>query len=110
MTGPSLAGLFGRKAGALASFSRYSPAMKAAQHVWDDSTLDSWLTDPAAMIPGNRMTFPGIKDASARKDLLAFLKDRTAPGRAAENNQNGDVGSMMGVAAPTCASSRLTSG
>jgi cytochrome c len=41
MTGPSLAGLFGRKAGGLASFSRYSPAMKAAQHVWDYGTLDT---------------------------------------------------------------------
>jgi cytochrome c len=100
MTGPSLAGLFGRKAGSLASFSRYSPAMKAAQHVWDDGTLDIWLTDPAAMIPGNRMTFPGIKDAGARKDLLAFLKDKTAPGGAAERDQDGGMGGMMDEAAP----------
>ena len=62
--------------------------MKSAQHVWNDGTLDVWLTDPAAMIPGNRMTFPGIKDDSARKDLLAFLKDRTAPGRAIEGDQD----------------------
>jgi cytochrome c len=97
MTGPSLAGLFGRKAGSLSSFSRYSPAMKAAQHVWDDGTLDTWLTDPAAMIPGNRMTFPGIKDARAREDLLAFLKDRTALGHAGESNQSDG---MMDDAAP----------
>jgi cytochrome c len=53
--------------------------MRTAQHVWNDGTLDTWLTDPAAMNPGNRMTFPGIKDASARNDLLAFLKDTRFP-------------------------------
>jgi cytochrome c len=100
MTGPSLAGLLGRKAAGLASFPRYSAAMKAAQHVWDEGTLDIWLTDPAAMIPGNRMTFPGLKEASGRADLLAFLKDRTAPGRAAEADRNGGMDGMMDEAAP----------
>ena len=53
------------------------------------------------MIPGNRMTFPGIKDAQARTDLLSFLKEKTAPGQAAETDQGGGMGGMMGgMAAP----------
>ena len=96
MTGPSLAGLWNRKAGTLASFPRYSSAMKASGIAWEDNTLDRWLTDPAAMIPRNRMGFPGIKDAKARSDLIAFLKEKTAPGQAAEAEQGGGVGGMMG--------------
>jgi len=74
MTGPSLAGIWGRKAGGLASFDRYSPALKKADLIWDGTTLDRWLTSPAGLIPGNRMTFPGIADANKRADLLAYLK------------------------------------
>ena len=85
MTGPSLAGVWHRKAGGLQSFSRYSPAIKSSQLTWDDSTLSAWIENPAALIPGNRMTFPGLKDAQARTDLLSFLKERTAPGQAAES-------------------------
>ena len=74
MTGPSLAELWNRKAGSLSSFTRYSPAIKSADIVWNDKTLDEWLKDPQRLIPGNTMTFPGIKDAGQRADLLAFLK------------------------------------
>jgi cytochrome c len=72
MTGPSLAGVWNRKAGSLASFSRYSPALQSANVIWDDKTLDEWITNPQHLLPGNQMTFDGIKDArqtSAPKDL-----------------------------------------
>jgi cytochrome c len=46
MTGPSLADLWGRKAGSLPSFSRYSPALKSASVVWNDKTLDEWIEVP----------------------------------------------------------------
>ena len=82
MTGPSLAELWNRQAGGLQSFERYSPALKASGIVWQDNTLDEWLKDPQHFIPGNTMTFPGIKDARQRADLLAFLKDATQPGHA----------------------------
>jgi cytochrome c len=72
-TGPSLAGLFGRKAGAAEGFRRYSPALKAADVVWSEATLDPWIADPQAVIPGNRMTFRGLPDAQARADLIAYL-------------------------------------
>ena len=48
MTGPSLAGVWGRQAAGLPSFSRYSPALKGAHVKWDDNTLDTWVMDPRA--------------------------------------------------------------
>src|SRR5882724_7599959 len=62
MTGPSLAGVWGRKAGTLQSFERYSPALKASTVVWDAASLDQWLEAPARFIPHSRMTFRGISD------------------------------------------------
>ena len=78
MTGPSLAGVWGRKAGSLASFDRYSSALKSSNVVWDEASLDAWLKSPAAFIPNNHMTFPGIPDARPRADLIAFLKQASA--------------------------------
>src|SRR5262249_10895567 len=60
MTGPSLAGLWNRKAGSLTSFNRYSAALKSANIVWNDKTLEDWITDPQHLVPGNEMTFAGI--------------------------------------------------
>src|SRR6266581_3118737 len=45
MTGPSLANLWGRKAGGLSSFERYSEALKASGIIWDDRSLDGWMAD-----------------------------------------------------------------
>ena len=74
MTGPSLAGVWGRKAGTLANFRRFSDALKRSAVVWDEKTLDAWIADPAAFIPGNEMAFRGIPEAQARSNLVAFLK------------------------------------
>jgi cytochrome c len=99
MTGPSLAELWNRKAGELASFSRYSPALKQSGIIWDAKSLDEWVKDPQHFIPGNTMTFPGIKDARQRADLLAFLKEATQPGQApaATAQRGGPMGGMMGM-------------
>jgi cytochrome c len=106
MTGPSLAELWNRKAGGLSSFTRYSPAMNSAGILWDDKTLDEYVKDPQHFIPGNTMTFPGIKNAQQRADLVAFLKEATQPGRAqaAQSMQDqmeqggmGGMGGMMGM-------------
>jgi cytochrome c len=99
MTGPSLADLWGRKAGSLPSFDRYSDALKSSGIIWDDRALDGWLTDPQRMVPDNEMPFEGINDSRVRADLLAFLKDATKPGaapeRAAQAQMKG-MGGMMG--------------
>ena len=70
--GPSLKGVIGRKAGSLEDY-RYSAAMKRSDVTWDAATLDKYLTDPQAFIPGNRMAFAGIADKSERDDLIAYL-------------------------------------
>jgi cytochrome c len=55
----------------------YSPALKAAGIVWDETTLDRWLADPQAMVPGTKMTF-SVDDAQDRADVIAFLKEKSA--------------------------------
>jgi cytochrome c len=96
MTGPSLAEIWNRKAGSLASFPRYSDALKSSGIIWTDDTLDEWIKDPQHFIPGNTMTFPGMKDAHQRADLLTFLKEATQPGRAPKTAQGSNqMGGMM---------------
>lgn len=101
MTGPSLSHLWGRKAGSLQSFDRYSDALKTSGIIWDDRSLDAWLTDPERMVPDNAMPFDGIKDVRARADLLAFLKDATKPGATSRQTAEGmggmKGGGMMGI-------------
>ncbi len=74
MTGPSLAHVLGRRAGTAEGFSRYSDALKSSGVTWDAQTLDKWLADPAAFIPGNAMTFPGVRNVSTRQDVIAYLQ------------------------------------
>ncbi|MFC7702571.1 c-type cytochrome [Bradyrhizobium sp. GCM10028915] len=97
MTGPSLAGVWGRKAGSLPSFERYSDALKSSGIIWDDRSLDGWLTDPQAMVPENDMPFEGIKDSHARADLLAFLKEATKPGAQQQTAQQRGMKGMGGM-------------
>jgi len=74
MTGPSLAQLFGRKAGAVKEFLRYSDPMLKSDITWNERTLDQWLASPGQLIPGNEMTFAGIPNQGARRDLIAYLR------------------------------------
>lgn len=77
MTGPSLAGVWGKKAGDAATYRRYSDALKKSGVVWNEHALDAWLRDPQKLVPGNTMQFPGLPDEAARADLIAFLKAAT---------------------------------
>src|SRR5260370_670995 len=96
-TGPSLANIWNRRAGSLQSFERYSDALKSSEVRWDDKSLDEWMKDPQRFIPGNHMTFQGVKDARARADLLAFLRKVTQPGQAPQlAQQPGGMTGMMG--------------
>ena len=99
MTGPSLSGLWSRKAGSLSSFDRYSSALASSGIIWDDTSLDPWIADPQHFIPGNTMTFPGMKDGRQRADLLAFLKEATQLGRAPATmaQRDNQMGGMMGM-------------
>jgi cytochrome c len=71
--GPSLMGVYDRKAGMAADF-KYSDAMKASGIVWNEANLASYLKDPKSFIAGNKMTFVGLKDDQQIADVIAYLK------------------------------------
>ena len=71
--GPSLNGVLGRKSGTLEKYS-YSKAMTEKGVVWDEKTIASYIADPKAFVPGNKMIFPGLKKESEIENLLAYLK------------------------------------
>lgn len=71
--GPSLAGVFGRKAASDPGF-RYSEAMKSSGLTWDEATLDRYLENPRALVPGTKMSYFGQKDAAKRAEIVAYLK------------------------------------
>jgi cytochrome c len=103
LTGPSLSGVIGRKAGTLQSFSRYSDAIRSSGVVWDAKTLDTWLADPQHVIPGNQMTFPGIENPQQRADVIAFLKqagERNSRTAQQMPSGGGMMGGMMSNAVP----------
>jgi cytochrome c len=75
--GPALHGIFGRTAGTAAGFT-YSPALKGAGFVWDGGKLDQWLADPKGFLPGNRMTYVGLKQEKDRRDVIAYIKVESA--------------------------------
>lgn len=71
--GPNLWGVAGKHAGVHSGFA-YSPALTDAGITWTDANLDAWLENPRKLVPGNRMSFPGIKDPAMRKELVDYLK------------------------------------
>ncbi|MBV8915239.1 MAG: cytochrome c family protein, partial [Acetobacteraceae bacterium] len=52
----------------------YSDAMKSSGLTWNQGNLDRFLTDPKGVVPGTKMTFPGLKDAGKRKAVIDYLK------------------------------------
>jgi cytochrome c len=74
MQGPNLAGVYGRKAGTLTGF-KYSEGFAQADFVWDEARLDTWLTNPQAMLPGVVMTYRQANPA-IRKTIIDWLKEQ----------------------------------
>ena len=70
--GPSLYGVFNRKAGELVDF-RYSPALKRSGIAWTVQTIDAFIAAPQTTVPANRMPYAGMPDPADRADLIAFL-------------------------------------
>jgi cytochrome c len=70
--GPPLRGVYGRPAGKDPQFS-YSDAVKKASSIWDEATLDRWLTDTESVIPDNDMSFR-LNDAAERASIIAYLR------------------------------------
>jgi cytochrome c len=71
--GPSLHGVFGRKAASLTEF-RYSGALKRSNITWTPQSMDTFIADPQAAVAGNRMPYAGLADAADRADLIAYLQ------------------------------------
>jgi len=71
--GPNLWGVVGRDKATLAGFG-YSPALTKLPGVWDYAALDGYLENPGKFAPGNRMAFPGLKDAPQRAAVIAYLR------------------------------------
>ncbi|MEO8925678.1 MAG: c-type cytochrome [Caulobacteraceae bacterium] len=74
--GPSLTGVFGRKAGTVAGF-HYTPALKASAITWTFPELDRFLAGPGKAVPGTAMAVT-LHDPRQRADLIAWLASRKA--------------------------------
>ncbi len=74
--GPNLHGVFGRKAGTKADF-MYSDALKNSGITWDAMTIDTWITKPAALVPGTKMAFLGVANPAVRANIIAYLEQAT---------------------------------
>jgi cytochrome c len=70
--GPQLQGIYNRPTGSIPNFP-YSDALKNAHITWNDRTLDQWLTDPDAFLPGNNMDFL-VPKPQERQDIIAYFK------------------------------------
>ena len=71
--GPRLRGVFGRRAGTADGYP-YSDALKAVRAVWDAKTLDKWLADPDALVPGNDMSFR-VEKPEERTAIIEYLRN-----------------------------------
>jgi cytochrome c len=71
--GPHLVGIMGRASATVEGF-KYSKAMKAANVVWDEETLDAFLAKPKSFIKRTKMAFPGLKKPAQRADIIAYMK------------------------------------
>ena len=77
--GPHLNGVVGQAAGAIEGYN-YSAAMKNSGVTWDEASLAEFLRNPKANMPGNKMTFAGVKDDTKIADLIAYLSQFNADG------------------------------
>ena len=80
MVGPVLNGIVGRAAGTYPGYN-YSAANKSSGITWDEATLQVYLHDPKAKVPGTKMTFPGLSSDDDIKNVIAYLKSFDKDGK-----------------------------
>ena len=76
LSGPTLAGVIGRRAASVPGF-EFSPAMRRAGAnglVWTEAALQRYLRDPLGEIPGTTMSFAGIRSRAELQALIAYLR------------------------------------
>ena len=76
--GPNLWGIYGSKTASKEGYA-YSKAMKAADIIWDEESLDAYLQRPSKFMPGNKMSFIGLKKQEDRDAVQAYLQLKTTP-------------------------------
>ncbi|WP_417483179.1 c-type cytochrome [Maricaulis sp.] len=74
--GPNLYGVLSRPAASAPGFS-YSRALRESGLNWDRETLDAWIENPRLLVPGNRMSFVGLRNAEDRRDVIAYIASET---------------------------------
>jgi len=77
--GPYLTGIVGRVQGSAEGFS-YSEAFQAAMvegKVWSPEELDAFLTKPKDYMPGNKMSFGGLRKEQQRADVITYLANES---------------------------------
>jgi len=76
--GPNMWAIYGATAGQKEGFA-YSTAMKESGVIWTDETLSSYIENPRKFMPGNRMSYAGLRKAEDREAVLAYIKAQTTP-------------------------------
>ncbi|GGD04191.1 c-type cytochrome [Aquisalinus flavus] len=71
--GPNLWGIAGAPAARHEDFT-YSKALERSGIVWDAASLDAYIADPKAVVPGGRMAYAGLDNDADRRDLVAYLE------------------------------------
>ena len=75
--GPNLHGIIGRKAGSSEGF-RFSRVVMESEIVWTPEKIDEWLANPRSFLPGNRMSFSGVRKPEDRRDVIAYIMYESA--------------------------------
>ena len=71
--GPVLNGIVGRPAGSYPNYS-YSTANKSSGLTWDEATLTKYLKNPQGLVPGTKMSFPGVARDKDIANIIAYLE------------------------------------
>jgi len=72
--GPTLAGVYGRKVGAIEGY-KYTAGYTESKLTWNDELLDKYITNPQTVFPGSTMAYRQ-SNAEIRHKIIDFLKDQ----------------------------------
>jgi len=76
LVGPNLYGVFGRQIGTVDGFT-YSKAVQESDIIWTPEILEEWLESPRNFLPGNKMSFAGVRKPEDRTAVIAYIMAET---------------------------------
>lgn len=79
LTGPSLANIWGKKAGHVEGFNSYTEALKKSGIVWNEKTMAKWIDNPEKLVPGTTMKLKVHYGPESNKAMIEFLKIALGP-------------------------------